>query len=132
MSSIDLFDQVRNAIRSKHYSYGTEKSYLLWIKKYIRYHKKRHSLEMGQLEVNQFLTFLAVRQKGGRIHSESGALCHPGTLSGAPVSFPCHGIPLHLTNEFSNLSVTYRPDPALHPPNRIPGTETALRLPLAH
>jgi hypothetical protein len=74
MRSIGLLDQVRNTIRSKHYSYGTEKSYLHWIKKYILYHKKRHPLEMGELEVNQFLTFLAVKQKVAA-STQNQALC---------------------------------------------------------
>jgi len=39
-----LLDQVRDAIRVKHYSYKTEKTYVQWIKRYIFFHNKRHPL----------------------------------------------------------------------------------------
>jgi integrase len=58
-----LLDRVRDAIRVKHYSYKTEKTYVQWIKRYIFFHNIRHPQEMGADEVNQFLTFLAVEEK---------------------------------------------------------------------
>jgi integrase len=58
-----LLDRVRDAIRVKHYSYKTEKTYVQWIKRYIFFHNKRHPQEMGADEINQFLTFLAVEEK---------------------------------------------------------------------
>ena len=58
-----LLDQVRQAIRARHYSKRTEKSYVDWIKRFIFFHGKRHPLEMGESEINQFLTDLAVNKK---------------------------------------------------------------------
>jgi integron integrase len=55
-----LLDQVRLAIRLKHYSLRTEEAYVFWIKKYIHFHKLRHPDEMRQEEVREFLTHLAV------------------------------------------------------------------------
>src|SRR5215213_617427 len=55
-----LLDQVRDAIRTLHYSIRTEEAYLLWVKKFILFHRKRHPLEMGEQEVSEFLTHLAV------------------------------------------------------------------------
>jgi integron integrase len=55
-----LLDQVRDAIRTLHYSIRTEEAYLLWVKKFILFHHKRHPLEMGEQEVSEFLTHLAV------------------------------------------------------------------------
>jgi integron integrase len=55
-----LLDQVRDAIRLKHYSIRTEESYVDWIKRYILFHKKRHPKDMGPAEVEAFLTHLAV------------------------------------------------------------------------
>jgi integron integrase len=55
-----LFDQVRDAIRTRHYAYRTERSYVDWIKRYVLFHKKRHPAEMGAPEVQAFITFLAV------------------------------------------------------------------------
>jgi integron integrase len=54
-----LLDQVRAAIRARHYSRRTEKSYIGWIRRFIFFHKKRHPLEMGKKEVSAYLTHLA-------------------------------------------------------------------------
>ncbi len=55
-----LLDQVRDAIRLKHYSYRTEQSYVGWIRRYILFHNKQHPKDMGRAEVEAFLTHLAV------------------------------------------------------------------------
>lgn len=55
-----LLEQVRDVLRTKHYAYSTEQSYLDWIKRYILFHQKRHPNEMGEAEVEAFLTHLAV------------------------------------------------------------------------
>jgi integron integrase len=54
-----LLDQVRQAIRTRHYSYMTEKSYVGWIKRFIFFHNKRHPTEMGETEIGGFLSSLA-------------------------------------------------------------------------
>jgi integron integrase len=54
-----LLDQVRDAIRRKHYAYRTEESYVSWIRQYILFHKKRHPKEMSAPEIEAFLTYLA-------------------------------------------------------------------------
>lgn len=58
-----LMDQVRSALRSRHYSKRTEQAYCLWIKRYIRFHHYRHPAEMVEPEINAFLTHLAVDEK---------------------------------------------------------------------
>ena len=60
MSKPKLLDQVRDAIRVKHYSYRTEEAYVYWAKAYILFHHKRHPKQMGEREISQFLTHLAV------------------------------------------------------------------------
>ena len=45
-----LLDQVRDAIRRKHYSIRTEQAHVFWIKRYIIFHNKRHPLEMAETE----------------------------------------------------------------------------------
>ena len=57
-----LLDRVREAIRIKHYSIRTEEAYVSWIKRYILFHHKRHPLQMGTLEIEAFLTHLALEQ----------------------------------------------------------------------
>ena len=36
-----LLDQVRDAIRTRHYSYRTEEAYVGWIRRFILFHGKR-------------------------------------------------------------------------------------------
>lgn len=57
-----LLDDVRNRIRSKHYSRRTEQSYTHWIKRFILFHGKRHPCDMGATEVEAFLSSLAVER----------------------------------------------------------------------
>ncbi|NOT15654.1 MAG: integron integrase [Methylotenera sp.] len=57
-----LLDQVRGKIRLKHYSIRTEQAYLDWIKRFILHFDKRHPNEMGAVEVEVFLTHLAVER----------------------------------------------------------------------
>ncbi|WP_079200899.1 integron integrase [Pseudomonas sp. CC6-YY-74] len=55
-----LLDQVREQIRLKHYSIRTERVYCEWVRRFIRFHRYRHPLEMGAAEVEAFLSDLAV------------------------------------------------------------------------
>jgi integron integrase len=55
-----LLDQVRERLRTLHYSYRTEQQYLQWIRRFILFSGKRHPQEMGAAEVEAFLTHLAV------------------------------------------------------------------------
>jgi len=55
-----LLDIVRDKIRFKHYSISTEKTYIHWIKHYILFHNKKHPVEMGKGEIEEYLTHLAV------------------------------------------------------------------------
>ena len=58
-----LLDIVREKIRFKHFSMSTEKTYVHWIKCYILFHNKRHPIEMGKVEIEQYLTSLATKSK---------------------------------------------------------------------
>jgi integron integrase len=55
-----LLDQLRGKVRLKHYSLATEKQYVHWAKRYILFHNRRHPQEMGSVEMEAFLTHLAV------------------------------------------------------------------------
>jgi integron integrase len=54
-----LLDQVRQILRTKHYSYRTEQTYIDWIKRFILFHHKRHPRDMGSDEVQAYITYLA-------------------------------------------------------------------------
>ncbi len=55
-----LMDQVRETLRLYHYAYNTEKSYVEWILKFIRFNGKKHPREMGKIEIERFLSHCAV------------------------------------------------------------------------
>jgi integron integrase len=58
-----LLDRTRRIMRRKHYAYRTEQRYLAWIRRFILFHNKRHPTHMGRLEIEAFLTHLAVKEK---------------------------------------------------------------------
>ena len=63
-----LLDRVRVAVRARHYSIRTEEAYVAWIRRFILFHGKRHPSEMGEKEINAFLSDLAVR---GRVSAST-------------------------------------------------------------
>ena len=59
--SSPFLNKARDAIRVRHYSIRTEKTYIDWIRRYILFNDKRHPETMGAHEVTAFLTNLAVQ-----------------------------------------------------------------------
>ncbi len=58
-----LMNDLRTALRARHYSRRTEQAYCLWVRRYIRFHGLRHPREMGEAEINAFLTHLATERE---------------------------------------------------------------------
>jgi integron integrase len=54
-----LLDRVRTALRVRHYSRRTEEAYAAWVKRFVLFHGMRHPDEMGEPEINAFLSSLA-------------------------------------------------------------------------
>jgi integron integrase len=69
-----LLDRVRIALRTKHYSLRTEEAYVGWIRRFILSNGKRHPLEMGEVEINRFLSNLAVHARV-TASTQNQALC---------------------------------------------------------
>jgi len=57
-----LLNQMRDAIRLKHYSYRTEESYVDWVRRFILFHNKRRPKDMGAPEIQAFLAYLATQR----------------------------------------------------------------------
>lgn len=57
-----LLDQVRSLLRTKHYSYATEKHYVAWIRRFILHFGKRHPLELGPSAIGEYLSYLAIQR----------------------------------------------------------------------
>lgn len=58
-----LLDQLRDVLRTQHYSLRTEKAYVAWSRRFILFHQKRHPKDMGAAEVEAFLSHLALERK---------------------------------------------------------------------
>lgn len=58
-----LREQFQAVMRLHHYSIRTERTYWYWIRYFIRFHRMRHPREMGTLEVNAFLSWLATHRQ---------------------------------------------------------------------
>jgi integron integrase len=67
LQSVRLLDQVRERVRYLHYSLSTEKTYLYWVRFFIRWSAlggaMRHPSTMGAPEVEAFLTMLATERR---------------------------------------------------------------------
>ena len=61
-TSTRLMDQVRETLRFYHYAYNTEKSYVDWILRFIRFSGKKHPKDMGKPEIEKFLIHLAINR----------------------------------------------------------------------
>ncbi len=57
-----LFDVVRERARLRQLSYETEKSYLSWIRQFVVFNSRRHPKDLGEREIEAFLSFLAIQK----------------------------------------------------------------------
>lgn len=57
-----LRDRFREAIRVRHYSIRTEKTYWYWIRFFLRFHGMRHPTTLAEAEVRAFLSWLAAER----------------------------------------------------------------------
>jgi hypothetical protein len=60
---VPLLDQMRQVLRTGHYARATEEAYVDWAKRFILFHGKRHPLELGEEEIEGYLTYLAVERE---------------------------------------------------------------------
>ena len=54
-----LIGRVREAVRYRHYSIRTERAYVEWVRRFVRFHDMRHPRDMGAPEVRAFLGHLS-------------------------------------------------------------------------
>ena len=67
-----LLDQLRTALRYRHLSLSTEKSYVHWVRAFVKFHGLRHPRAMGAAEVQAFLAHLAeARQVSASTHKQA-------------------------------------------------------------
>ena len=58
-----LLQQVRHAVRTRGYSIRTEKTYVDWVRRFVLFHSRRHPITMGDAEIREFITHLAVDRR---------------------------------------------------------------------
>lgn len=58
-----LLEQLSETLRTQHYSYRTEETYIDWVRRYILFHKKRHPADLGAEEIRAFIVHLATERK---------------------------------------------------------------------
>jgi site-specific recombinase XerD len=97
-----LMDQLRTALRVRHYAIATEKSYCSWVRKFILFHKKRHPKDMGAPEVVQFLSHLVVNRNVAA-STQNQALC--------AIVFLYKSVLEIEIGDFSDFSLAKRPKP---------------------
>jgi len=54
---------LRVALQSRHYSRRTEQAYGHWVARFLHFHQGRPPAEMAEVDINRFLTHLAVTEK---------------------------------------------------------------------
>jgi hypothetical protein len=69
---VKLLNQVRSAIRVRHYSIRTKHAYVDWARHYIFFHGKCHPADMGAEHVQAFLSHLAV-ERGVSVSTQNEA-----------------------------------------------------------
>ncbi len=74
MSQSPFLESVRTELRTRRYSLRTEKVYLFWIKRFIIFNDKKHPNEMGNVEVERFLSHLAMNRQVSAA-TQNQALC---------------------------------------------------------
>ncbi len=69
-----VLDGLQRAIRSRHYSPQTEKAYLRWAERFIRFFDCQHPVHLGEDEINSYLSHLAVEEQLSA-STQNQALC---------------------------------------------------------
>ena len=101
---------LQRALRARCKSIHTERAYLQWVKRFILYHGKRHPEEMGAAEIEDFLTYLALKRRvaaSTQNQARSALLflyrevlnCAPAPLEGVASAERSRNIPVVLSKE---------------------------------
>lgn len=69
-----IVDKLREAVQARHYSRRTEQTYVNWIKRFIHFYGNRDPLEMGEKEINTFLSHMAINEHVSA-STQTQALC---------------------------------------------------------
>ena len=79
MGRTGFIDAVRNTIRGRNLALTTERTYVRWIRSFIRFHRFRHPNDMGAVEVDAYLSWLAAHR---RVSPKTQAVAEPARSVG--------------------------------------------------
>ena len=57
-----LIQRYREELQARHYARRTVSSYEQWLRRFLRFHRPRHPRQMGEAEINAFLSHLATEE----------------------------------------------------------------------
>ncbi|KAA3609238.1 MAG: integron integrase [Calditrichaeota bacterium] len=69
-----LLERLTGTLRTMHYSKRTIDVYGHWVRRYVLFHHKKHPNDMGEMEINLFLSHLATKEKVAA-STQNQALC---------------------------------------------------------
>ena len=74
MKKSPFIESIRTELRTRHYSLKTEKTYLYWVRYFIRFHNKVHPEKLTNAEIERFFNHLAVNRRVSAA-TQNQALC---------------------------------------------------------
>jgi integron integrase len=108
MSQSPFIQSIQRNMRLNGYSLRTEKTYVVWIRRFIRFHKLKHPSEMGPLEVTQFLTYLA-SEADVSINTQKTALNALSFLYNKFLNLPLGELPFRHATKARHLPSVLKP-----------------------
>ena len=72
-SAPTLIERLREELRQRHYSPRTERAYEHWVRRFVRFHQRRHPRDLGAEDLRAFLDALVSRGASPSTHQQ--ALC---------------------------------------------------------
>lgn len=109
--STRFLDQLKNFIRLRGLAYKTEKTYVFWIKRFIRFHGRKHPKSMGIPEVEAFLSHL-VLQANVSVGTQRVALNSLIFLYREFLGTPLENLEYEAARKPKRLPVVFSPDEA--------------------
>lgn len=109
--STRFLDQLKNFIRLRGLAYKTEKTYVFWIKRFIRFHGRKHPKSMGTPEVEAFLSHL-VLQANVSVGTQRVALNSLIFLYREFLGTPLENLEYEAARKPKRLPVVFSPDEA--------------------
>jgi integron integrase len=105
-----FLQRCRTKMRLRRFSPRTERAYLYWIIRFIRFHRLRHPERMGETEVAGFLTWLATERgvaASTQVQALSALLFLYGDVLGRPLDSLNH---VHWARSRTHLPVVLTPE----------------------